>query len=181
MKTKKYYLYLRGSGEGGGDEEALAAPGTGDEDQVENPQTVAPQDGDEGGGRRRALVFAQHVFGNFDYLDRDLRPYRKTAKLTPDYPREPETVAAWLDGLGLTHARRSAIRCFYDYMKPHDRTRHSDDELVARELALSGCADYLAVARYIHELRCKTDHKIGEKHAMHLPGNAFLTKVGDVL
>jgi len=130
---------------------------------------------------RRALVFAQHVFGNFDYLDRDLRPYRKTAKLTPDYPREPETVAAWLDGLGLTHARRSAIRCFYDYMKPHDRTRHSDDELVARELALSGCADYLAVARYIHELRCKTDHKIGEKHAIHLPGNAFLTKAGDVL
>ena len=130
---------------------------------------------------RRALVFAQHVFGNFDYLDRDLRPYRKTAKLTPDYPREPETVAAWLDGLGLTRVRRSAIRCFYDYMKPHDRARHSDDALVARELALSGCADYLAVARYIHELRCKTDHKIGEKHAMHLPGNAFLTKVGDVL
>ena len=101
---------------------------------------------------RRALVFAQHVFGNFDYLDRELRPYRKTAKLTPEYPREAETVAAWLDGLGLQRERRSAIRCFYDYMKPHDRARHRDEAIVARELALSGCEEYLPVARYIHEI-----------------------------
>ena len=105
---------------------------------------------------RRALVFAQHVFGNFDYLDRGLRPYRKTAKLTPDYPREPESVAAWLDDLGFTRVRRSAIRCFHDYMKPHDRARHDDAEIVARELALSASDDYLPVARYIHELRRKT-------------------------
>ena len=101
---------------------------------------------------RRALVFAQHVFGNFDYLDRGLRPYRKTAKLTPEYPREAETVAAWLDGLGLQRERRSAIRCFYDYMKPRDRARHRDETIVARELALSGCEEYLPVARYIHEM-----------------------------
>ncbi len=105
---------------------------------------------------RRALVFAQHVFGNFDYLDRELRPYRKTAKLTPDYPREPETVAAWLDGLDLQRVRRSAIRCFHDYMKPHDRARHDDAEIVARELALSASEEYLPVARYIHELCRKT-------------------------
>ena len=105
---------------------------------------------------RRALVFAQHVFGNFDYLDRGLRPYRKTAKLTPDYPREPESVAAWLDDLGFTRVRRSAIRCFHDYMKPHDRARHDDAEIVARELTLSASEDYLPVARYIHELRRKT-------------------------
>ena len=105
---------------------------------------------------RRALVFAQHVFGNFDYLDRGLRPYRKTAKLTPEYPREAETVAAWLDGLGLQRERRSAIRCFYDYMKPHDRARHRDETIVARELAVSASEDYLPVARYIHELCRKT-------------------------
>ena len=105
---------------------------------------------------RRALVFAQHVFGNFDYLDRGLRPYRKTAKLTPDYPREPESVAAWLDDLGFTRVRRSAIRCFHDYMKPHDRARHDDADIVARELAVSASEDYLPVARYIHELCRKT-------------------------
>ena len=105
---------------------------------------------------RRALVFAQHVFGNFDYLDRELRPYRKTAKLTPEYPREAETVAAWLDGLGLQRERCSAIRCFYDYMKPHDRARHRDETIVARELAVSASEDYLPVARYIHELCRKT-------------------------
>lgn len=102
---------------------------------------------------RQALVFAQHVFGNFAYLDRGLQSYRKTAKLTPDFPRSPDEVAAWLESLGLARGRRSAVRCFYDYMKPHDRARHSVEELVARELALSGEAAYLPVARYVHELR----------------------------
>ncbi|MDO4777741.1 MAG: methyltransferase domain-containing protein [Cardiobacteriaceae bacterium] len=102
---------------------------------------------------RQALVFAQHVFGNFAYLDRDLQAYRKTAKLTPDFPRTPDEVAAWLDGLGLARGRRSAVRCFYDYMKPHDRARHVVEELVARELALSAEEAYLPVARYVHELR----------------------------
>lgn len=104
---------------------------------------------------RRALVFAQHVFGNFAYLDRDLQPYRKTAKLTPDYPRDPQQVSDWLDGLQLMRHKRSAVRCFYDYMKAHDRARHSVEELVARERALAGEASYLGVARYIHELRVK--------------------------
>lgn len=104
-----------------------------------------------------ALRFAQHVFGNFTYLDRGLQPYRKIAKLTPGYPCHPEEVAAVLDKLALHPMRRSAIRCFYDYMKPHDRARHGADELIARELALSTDPSYLNVARYIHELRQKGD------------------------
>lgn len=51
--------------------------------------------------------------------------------------------------------RGRQFRCFYDYMKPHDRARHSTDEITARELALSTEPHYLNVARYIHELRCK--------------------------
>ena len=102
-----------------------------------------------------ALRFAQHVFGNFAYLDRGLHPYRKTAKLTPAYPRCPEDVATLLAQLALSPVHRSAIRCFYDYMKAHDRARHSADELTARELALSKDPCYLNVARYIHELRQK--------------------------
>lgn len=104
-----------------------------------------------------ALRFAQHVFGNFAYLDRGLHPYRKTAKLTPAYPRRPEDVATLLAQLALSPVHRSAIRCFYDYMKAHDRARHSADELTARELALSKDPCYLNVARYIHELRRKND------------------------
>ena len=41
-------------------------------------------------------------------------------------------------------------------MKPHDRARHDDAEIVARELAVSASEDYLPVARYIHELCRKT-------------------------
>lgn len=106
---------------------------------------------------RLALVFAQHVFGNFAYLDRGLTPYRKTAKLTPAHPREPAEVTRWLDALGLERHSRSAIRCFYDYMKAHDRERHDIADILARELILSSRPDYLHVARYIHELRINRD------------------------
>ncbi|MDO4643924.1 MAG: methyltransferase domain-containing protein [Cardiobacteriaceae bacterium] len=102
-----------------------------------------------------ALLFAQHVFANFDYINRRLRPYRKTAKLTPTYPCEPEFIAAQLDTLKLLRVQRSAIRCFYDYMKPHDRERHTLDTLIAYELTLSSSEKYINVARYIHELRQK--------------------------
>lgn len=105
---------------------------------------------------RSALTYAQHVFGNFDYLDRDLRPYRKTAKLTPQHPRDIAQVEHWLEQLPLQPVRRSAIRCFYDYMKPHDRERHSLEEITRRELALSEHTTYAAVARYIHDLRIKS-------------------------
>lgn len=104
---------------------------------------------------RAALRFAQHVFGNFDYLDRDLKPYRKTAKLTPNYPRDIAEIDGWVELLHLTCKQRSAIRCFYDYMKPHDRERHSIEALITRELALSVDSAYLSVSRYIHDIYIK--------------------------
>lgn len=99
---------------------------------------------------REALVFAQHVFGNFAYLDRDFRPHRKTAKLTPPQPCTPAAVESGLAGAGFQIQRRSNVRCFYDYMKPADRERHPVAELVARELALADEAAYGPVARYLH-------------------------------
>ncbi|MDO4435292.1 MAG: methyltransferase domain-containing protein [Cardiobacteriaceae bacterium] len=100
-----------------------------------------------------ALHFAQHVFGNFHYIDRGFVAKRKSAKLTPQYAKTPEQVAQWLDDLGLKRLVRSPVRCFYDYMKSQDRERHTVEELVAREMALAQDECYLAVARYVHEVR----------------------------
>lgn len=105
---------------------------------------------------RSALEFAQNVFGNFSYLDRDFAPRRKTAKLTPDYPCDPEKISEILQNLGFSSQKRSNIRCFYDYMKPADRERHTLNELVARELALADDERFTAVARYLHQLVRKT-------------------------
>lgn len=100
-----------------------------------------------------ALHFAQHVFGNFHYIDRGFVAKRKSAKLTPEHAKTPEQVEMWLDDLGLARLQRSPVRCFYDYMKPADRARHQLETLVARELQLAENEHYLAVARYVHELR----------------------------
>lgn len=101
---------------------------------------------------RLALNFIQHIYGNFDYIERDYQIKGK-AKLTPDWPRDPATVSQWLDARGLLRKRLSGIRCFYDYMKPRDRERHFLETLIERELQLSQEAVYLPVARYVHELR----------------------------
>lgn len=101
---------------------------------------------------RLALDFIQHVYGNFDYIERDYQIKGK-AKLTPDWPRDPATISRWLEKRGLSRKRRSGIRCFYDYMKPRDRERHMLETLIERELQLSQEALYLPVARYVHELR----------------------------
>lgn len=100
---------------------------------------------------RRALEFTQHVFGNFDYLATGL-VNKHAAKLTPDYPRYPEVVERWLGATGLRVIKRSGVRCFYDYMKPRDRERNNFADILAHELVLSEQADFLPVARYLHEL-----------------------------
>lgn len=102
---------------------------------------------------RSALEFIQHVFGNFSYVDSGLVA-KKTAKLTPKYPRSSDWVAAQLGALPLK--KQSGIRCFYDYMKPEDRAANSIESIIAHELSLSLRREFLPVARYIHEIRQRT-------------------------
>lgn len=99
---------------------------------------------------RSALEFAQHVYGNFDYLDRNYE--RTSAKLTPQFPCDGGEIAAILQELQLKITKISNVRCFYDYMKPRDRERHRPEELVRRELALADRGEFRAVARYLHYL-----------------------------
>lgn len=101
---------------------------------------------------RDALEFAQHVFGNFHYLDRGLRPKRKQAKLTPHFPRSPQEIEALYRSQDFELKEESLVRCFYDYMKTADRERHSVAEIVQRELALSRDKRFLSCARYVHAL-----------------------------
>lgn len=100
---------------------------------------------------RQALVFAQHVFGNFDYLS-DALISKNAAKLTPDFPRERQQVQTDLSALSMQLVKTSGVRCFYDYMKKRDKDRNSLEEIIERELALSLERDYWAVARYLHEI-----------------------------
>lgn len=99
---------------------------------------------------RSAFEFAQYVFGNFDYLDRNYE--RSSAKLTPQFPCNSAEIAAILQDLTLKIEKISNVRCFYDYMKPRDRERHRPEELVRRELVLADRAEFRAVARYLHYL-----------------------------
>lgn len=105
---------------------------------------------------RTALEYTHHVYGNFDYIDAGLQA-KKTAKLTPNYPRTRSWVQQQLARYPLH--QQSGIRCFYDYMKPKDREANSLENIIKHELNLSERSEFLPVARYIHELRRKPlDH-----------------------
>ena len=101
---------------------------------------------------RSALNFIHHIYGNFEYIDQGLIN-RNAAKLTPSAPRTIEEVNNLLAGHYLKRYSLTGVRCFYDYMKPKDKSRNSENELIERELGMSKCAEYLSVARYIHDLR----------------------------
>lgn len=101
---------------------------------------------------RSALNFIHHIYGNFDYIDQGLIN-RNAAKLTPSSPRTMKEVDELLLNRSLIRYSLSGVRCFYDYMKPRDRERTTEDELIKRELRMSKEIEYLPVSRYIHDLR----------------------------
>ncbi|MBV7434280.1 methyltransferase domain-containing protein [Cardiobacteriaceae bacterium TAE3-ERU3] len=101
---------------------------------------------------RSALNFIHHIYGNFEYVDQGLIN-RNAAKLTPSSPRTRQEVDQLLEGRYLSRYSLTGVRCFYDYMKPRDRARNSEKELIIRELGMSTEKEYLPIARYIHDLR----------------------------
>lgn len=100
---------------------------------------------------KNALFFAQHVFGNFDYLDQNLIT-KKPAKLTPKYPRDLKFLFNQINNINLKIVKQSNIRCFYDYMKKADADRHSNNRIIEYEINLSDQLEYQSVARYLHFL-----------------------------
>ncbi|MGM0481676.1 MAG: methyltransferase domain-containing protein [Pseudomonadota bacterium] len=99
---------------------------------------------------RNALLMANAVYGNFDYIARDLK-VKKTVRLSPQTPHDPQQVEAWLKDAGLTLVDKTGVRCFHDYLRNIDDQQRFD-ELLELELKYNKQSPFRQLGRYQHWL-----------------------------
>ncbi|RWR02013.1 SAM-dependent methyltransferase [[Pantoea] beijingensis] len=95
------------------------------------------------------LTLRTLTLGNFGYLQADLRK-RKRKTLSPDYPRDPDQVYAWLREIGFIIERRAGIRVFHDYMRDKEKQIERFEDVLAMEKRFCRQEPFLSLGRYIH-------------------------------
>ena len=99
---------------------------------------------------RNAKLFANVVYGNFDYVQSDLQ-VKKTVRLSPQQPIAPEAMNVWLSDAGLSVEARSGVRCFHDYLRRPELHRDAV-ELQELELQYRRVSPFMELGRYQHWL-----------------------------
>ncbi len=99
---------------------------------------------------RDAKLLANIIYGNFDYVNHDLK-VKKKVKLSPQQPLEPTQVRQWLSELELKPIQQTGVRCFHDYLRNRaDQQRY--DELLRLELRFNQQPPFNQIGRYLHWL-----------------------------
>lgn len=99
---------------------------------------------------RDAQLMANAVYGNFDYIARGLK-VKKTVRLSPQTPHQPQQVEQWLSNAGLTVTQKTGVRCFHDYLRCVDDQQRFD-ELLELELKYCQTPPFRDLGRYQHWL-----------------------------
>ncbi|MFC0117997.1 methyltransferase domain-containing protein [Pseudoalteromonas xiamenensis] len=100
---------------------------------------------------RDAQRFANLVYGNFDYVQNDLK-VKKKVSLNPNQPLDPKDVAAWLNDLNLSVLAKTGVRCINDYLRDPKKAENQFNELLAMELKFNRQEPYASLGRYTHLL-----------------------------
>lgn len=106
---------------------------------------------------RNAKLFANAIYGNFDYIERGLK-VKKTVRLSPQNPLVPDDVQNILNELGLEVVQKTGVRCFHDYLRNLDDQQRFD-ELLAIELKYNQQPPYRDLGRYQHWLIKKPENE----------------------
>lgn len=99
---------------------------------------------------RDAKLFANTIYGNFDYVQNDLQ-VKKKVRLSPQQPIRPADMDAWLAAEQLQVLGKTGVRCFHDYLREPQRDQNAD-ALLELELKYNREAPYQAMGRYQHWL-----------------------------
>lgn len=101
---------------------------------------------------RDAKVLANIIFGNFDYVQNDLK-VKKTVRMSPQQPILPQDMHGWLASHDLLVTQKTGVRCFHDYLRNQaDQSRY--DELLALELRYNQQPPFADIGRYLHWQIC---------------------------
>jgi len=99
---------------------------------------------------RDAKLFANTLYGNFDYVQNDLQ-VKKKVRLSPQQPIKPADMSQWLAAARLQVLAKTGVRCFHDYLREPKRDQDAD-ALLELELKYNQQAPYQALGRYQHWL-----------------------------
>ena len=98
-----------------------------------------------------AKRFSNIVYGNFNYVLRDLA-YKKKVSLSPQNPLDPEQVRKWCAAQGFTFLSKTGVRCFHDYLRDRSEQETEFDKLLEVELRYNRTEPYASLGRYQHLL-----------------------------
>jgi S-adenosylmethionine-dependent methyltransferase len=98
-----------------------------------------------------AKRFSNIVYGNFNYVLRDLA-YKKKVSLSPQNPLDPRAVADWCQRAGFIQLSKTGVRCFHDYLRDRSEQETEFDKLLEVELRYNRTEPYASLGRYQHLL-----------------------------
>lgn len=98
-----------------------------------------------------AKRFSNIVYGNFNYVLRDLA-YKKKVSLSPQNPLDPRQVAGWCEASGFVLHSKTGVRCFHDYLRDRSEQEREFDKLLEVELRYNRSEPYASLGRYQHLL-----------------------------
>jgi len=101
-----------------------------------------------------AKRFSNIVYGNFNYVLRDLA-YKKKVSLSPQQPLNPLDVMAWCQQQGFILHSKTGVRCFHDYLRDRSEQESEFDQLLEVELRYNRTEPYASLGRYQHLLLLK--------------------------
>ena len=98
-----------------------------------------------------AKRFSNIVYGNFNYVLRDLA-YKKKVSLSPQNPLDPREVSQWCQDAGFVQLSKTGVRCFHDYLRDRSEQETEFDKLLAVDLRYNRTEPYASLGRYQHLL-----------------------------
>lgn len=98
-----------------------------------------------------AKRFSNIVYGNFNYVLRDLA-YKKKVSLSPQNPLDPQDVLQWCQQAGFVLHSKTGVRCFHDYLRDRTEQETAFDQLLEVELRYNRQEPYASLGRYQHVL-----------------------------
>jgi S-adenosylmethionine-dependent methyltransferase len=98
-----------------------------------------------------AHLFANMVYGNFDYVNQGLHVKQKVG-LSPNHPVVPEVVDKALKHENFHRLCKTGVRCFHDYLRELEKGKTQFDDLLTLELKYNQQEPYASLGRYTHLL-----------------------------
>jgi S-adenosylmethionine-dependent methyltransferase len=98
---------------------------------------------------RDAKLMANMIFGNFDYVEADLK-VKKRVRMSPQQPIAPADMTRWLVEHQLEVEQRTGVRCFHDYLREPEQGKQHFEQLLRLEMQYNQQQPFAALGRYQH-------------------------------